>query len=107
MHKKINVRTYADCGRIATSTIQKVAISHIATGNIDLSLKALKELENAIVTEYRTKYRDYETLLKIASTQNTTEGKQRLLIKNKFRFDTSPAARIRTIAPIPKKGVQK
>lgn len=107
MNKKINVRTYADSGRIATSTIQKVAISHIAHGHTDLSIKALKELEIAITTEYQTKYRDYETLLKIATTQNTTEDKQRLLIKNKFRFDITPKGRIRTIAPIIKKGVSK
>lgn len=99
-HKPINVRTYADSGRIATSTIQKVAISHIAHGNTDLSLKALNELKQAITAEYQTKITTYETLHKIASTKNTTEDKQIALIKNKFKFDVSPKGRIRTIAPI-------
>lgn len=108
MNKKINIRTYADCGRIATSTIQKVAIAHIAQGNTDLSLKALHELKSSINAEYQAKMNDYEVLKVIAeNTQTTTEDKQRLLIKNHFRFDITPKGRIRTIAPIIKKGVSK
>lgn len=108
MNKKINIRTYADCGRIATSTIQKVAISHIAHGNTELSLKALQELKSSINAEYQAKMDDYNVLIKIASNdQTSTEDKQRMLISNKFKFDITPKGRIRTIAPIIKKGVSK
>ena len=87
MHKPVKVRTYADSSRIAISTIQKVAIDHIISGNRTCAQKALAELKSAIKYECQHKIDTYSKLLQIYQNHSLTPDQiKSQLIKNKIKY---------------------
>lgn len=84
----MNVRTYAKSGRIALSTIKKVAIEHLLSGNKVYCDKALKELKDAAKKEYAEIMNTYDLLTELSTGNHSKEHIQKQLIKNNIKYRT-------------------
>lgn len=82
----MNVRTYTESGRIALTTIKKVAIEHLISGNKVYCDKALKELKDAAKKEYGEIMHIYDFLTKLNTGNHSKEHIQKHLIKNNIKY---------------------
>ena len=84
----MNVRTYTESGRIALTTIKKVAIEHLISGNKVYCDKALKELKDAAKKEHGEIMHIYDVLTELNTGNHSKEHIQKQLIKNNIKYRT-------------------
>ena len=84
----MNIRTYADSGRISLKTIKKVAIEHLLSGNKAFCEKALEELKIAAKKEHAEIMGTYDLLTKLNTGNHSKEHLQKQLIKNNIKYRT-------------------
>lgn len=84
----MNIRTYADSGRISIKTIKKVAIEHLLAGNKTFCDKALEELKIAAKKEHAEIMNAYDLLIALNAGNHSKEHIQKQLIKNNIKYRT-------------------
>ena len=84
----MQIRTYTDSGRIAISTIKKVAIEHLISGNKTFCTKALNELKIAAKKEHGEIMHIYDLLTELNNGNHSKEYIQKQLIKNNIKYRT-------------------
>ena len=82
----MNIRTYADSGRISLKTIKKVAIEHLLSGNKVFCEKALEELKIAAKKEHGEIMHVYDLLTELNTGNHSKEHIQKQLIKNNIKY---------------------